>query len=133
MRNYIGDIFSDISSVKGEDRIMRRITTTSKINEAITNNLLQITKTEVHYKTSRKTETIDADKFYEDFSFLCESGCFANAPGWHYERDHISHDYIAETGRNNRDSEIIIIVYLSVCNGACKENVEKVLEMTEEE
>lgn len=112
---------------------MRRITTTSKINEAITKNLLQITKSEVHYKTSNKTETIDADKFYEDFSFLCESGCFANALGWHYERDIKTNGYITECGRNNRDSEIIITVYLSVCNGASKENVEKTLSVSEEE
>lgn len=112
---------------------MKRITTAKKINEAITNNLLQIMRTEVHYKTSNKTETIDADKFYEDFNFLCESGCFANALGWHYERDIKTNGYIAECGRNNRDSEIIITVYLSVCNGASKENVEKTLSVIEEE
>ena len=53
MRNYIGGIFSDISSVKGEDKIMRRRTTTKKLQQAITNNLLHITKAEVYYKTSR--------------------------------------------------------------------------------
>lgn len=112
---------------------MRRITTTNKINEAITNNLLNITKAEIYYKTSGKTETIETDKFYEDFSFLCESGCFANAVGWYYERDIKSKGYIAETGRMNPDSEIIITVYLCVCNGASKENVEKELNVIEEE
>lgn len=112
---------------------MRRITTTKKINEAITNNLLQIERSEIYYKTSRKTEIIDADKFYENLSFLCESGCFADAIGWYYERDIKSKGYIAECGRMDGSVETIITVYLSVCNGACKENVEKELEVTEEE
>lgn len=118
---------------KGEYIIMKRITTTKKINEAITNNLLQIMRAEVHYKTSNKTEIIDADEFYEDFSFLCESGCFANALGWHYERDIKSKGYIAETGRMDRSVETIVTVYLTVCNGVCRENVEKTLSVSEEE
>lgn len=112
---------------------MRRITTTNKINEAITNNLLNITKAEIYYKSSRKTEIIDVDKFYENLSFLCESGCFADAIGWYYERDIKSKGYIAETGRMNPDVEIVILVYLGVCEGACSENIEKVLEVSEEE
>lgn len=112
---------------------MKKVTTTQKLQQVITNNLLQITKSEVHYKTSRKTETIDADKFYEDFSFLCESGCFANALGWHYERDIKTNGYIAECGRNNRDSEIIITVYFGICNGVSEENVERTLSVIEEE
>ncbi len=112
---------------------MRRITTTKKINEAITNNLLNITKAEIYYKSSRKTEIIDADKFHEDFSFLCESGCFADAVGWHYERDFKSKSYIAECGRMNPNTEIIISVYLSVCEGVIGEKIEKILEVTEEE
>lgn len=119
--------------MKGEHIAMSKITTTSKINEAITNNLLQIMRTEVHYKTSNKTEIIDADEFYEDFSFLCESGCFANALGWHYERDIKSKGYIAECGRNNRDSEIIITVYFGICNGVSEENDERTLLFLEEE
>lgn len=111
---------------------MRRITTTNKINEAITNNLLNITKAEIYYKSSRKTEIIDVDKFYENLSFLCESGCFADAIGWYYERDIKSKGYIAETGRMNPDSEIIISVYMDVCNGACRVNIERTLEVTEE-
>ena len=112
---------------------MRRITTTNKINEAITNNLLNITKAEIYYKTSGKTETIETDKFYEDFSFLCESGCFANAVGWYYERDIKSKGYIAECGRMDPDVEIIISVYLGVCDGVIGEKIEKILEVTEEE
>lgn len=112
---------------------MRKVTTTKKINETITNNLLQITKAEVYYKTSGKTETMDTDRFTENFSFLCESGVFMDALGWHFERDIKSKGYIAETGRMNPDSEIIISVYMDVCNGACREEVEKVLSVSEEE
>ena len=112
---------------------MRKVTTTTKINKAFTNNLVKAEKVEVYYKTSGKTEIIDIDKFYEDFSFLCESGCFANALGWHYEKDIKSNGYITECGRNNRDSEIIITVYLSVCNGVSEENVERTLSVSEEE
>lgn len=112
---------------------MRKATTTNKINEAITNNLLHITKAEVYYKTSGKTETIDTTKIHENFSFLCESGCFVDSIGWHYERDIKANGFIVECGRMNPDSEVIFTVYLDVCNGACRENVEKVLEVTEEE
>lgn len=112
---------------------MRKVTTTNKINETIANNLLQIIKAEVYYKTSGKIETMDTDRLTENFSFLCENGVFMNALGWHFERDIKSKGYIAETGRMNPDSEIIITVYLTVCNGACRENIEKVLEVSEEE
>ena len=111
---------------------MRKITTTKKISETLTNNLLHIRKAEVHYKTSGKTETIDAITFRENFSFLCESGVFAACIGWHYEQDHTLHGYIAECGRMNPDTEIIITIYLGICNGASVEDIEKELEVTEE-
>ena len=97
---------------------MRRKTTTQKLQQVITNNLLQIIKAEIYHKTSRKTEIIDTDRFTENFSFLCESGIFADAIGWHYERDIKSKSYIAETGRMNPDVEIIITVYLTACTVA---------------
>lgn len=112
---------------------MRKQTTTKQLQNAIRNNLLQITKAEVHYKTSRKTETIDAAKIHENFSFLCESGCFVDAVGWHFERDIKTGGYIAETGRMNPDTEIIVAIYLGVCDGVKREDIEKMLEVTEEE
>lgn len=112
---------------------MGKVTTTKKINEAITNNLLQIQKAEVYNKTSGKTETMDTDRFTENFSFLCESGVFMDAVGWHFERDCKTGLYITECGRMNPDVEIIVIVYLSVCESACREEVEKVLSVKEEE
>ena len=118
---------------KGEYRIMKRTTTTKQISDVLSNNLLQVTKAEVYHKTSRETEVIDIDKFYEDFSFLCESGCFADAIGWYYEKDYKTGNYEIETGRMNPDSEIIVTVYLAVCNGVSGENVEKTLSVIEEE
>jgi hypothetical protein len=111
---------------------MRRKTTTQKLQQVITNNLLQITKAEIYYKTSRKTEIIDTDRFTEYFSFLCESGIFADAIGWHFERDFKSRGYIIECGRMNPDTEIIITVYLGVGEGVIGEKIEKILEVTEE-
>lgn len=112
---------------------MRRITTTKKINEAITNNLLQIERSEIYYKTSRKTETIDTDRLTENFSFLCESGIFMDAIGWHFERDCKTGLYITECGRMNPDSETIVTVYLGVCEDVNVEDIERTLLFLEEE
>lgn len=112
---------------------MRKITTTKKINEAIASNLIQIKKADVYYKTSGKTETMDTDRLTENFSFLCESGIFADALGWHYEKDCKTGLYVIETGRLNPDSEIIVTVYLNVYENEDREEVEKVLSVNEEE
>lgn len=112
---------------------MRKRTTTKQLNSAITNNLLHITKAEIYYKTSRKTETIDVDKFKDSLDFLCESGVFSDAIGWHYERDYKLNGYITECGRKNSDTEIIVTVYLGVGEGVIGEKIEKMLEVTEEE
>lgn len=110
---------------------MRKRTTTKQFNSAITNNLLHIAKAEVYHKTSRETEIVDTDKFYENFGFLCESGIFSDAIGWHYGTDTKTNGYIAETGRMNPDTEIIISVYLDVCEGVKIEDVERTLLFVE--
>lgn len=111
---------------------MRRRTTTEQINEALSNNLLQIVKAEVYYKSSHKADII-TDSFLENMQFLCESGCFLNRVGWHYERDYRTEQYIIETGRMDGDSENIVTVYLRVCEGVSGEDIERILVMTEEE
>ena len=78
------------------------------------------------------SKIIDTDRFTEYFSFLCESGIFADAIGWHFERDFKSRGYIIECGRMNPDTEIIITVYLGVGEGVIGEKIEKILEVTEE-
>ena len=113
---------------------MRRRTTTKQLNSAITNNLLHIKKAEVHYKTSGKTEIIDADKFKDSLDFLCESGVFADFVDWHYERNISAKDeYILDSGTMNPYSENVVTVYLRVAENVIGEKIEKMLEVTEEE
>ena len=113
---------------------MRRRTTTKQLNSAITNNLLHIKKAEVHYKTSGKTEIIDTDRFIENFSFLCESGVFSDAVGWHFERDIKANGYIAvDSGAMNPYSENVVTVYLRVGNDVDVEDIERTLLFWEEE
>lgn len=111
---------------------MRRKTTTKQISTVITNNLLYVVRAECRYKSSDRIDKISSEKFKNDFDFLCESGLFAESLGWHYELDHKTNDYIFETGRYNPHSEIIITVYMHICNGASAESVEKELLFLED-
>lgn len=97
----------------------------------LSNNLLQVAKAGVYHKTSRETDII-TDSFLENFQFLCESGCFVNCVGWHYERDYRTGDYIIETGRMDGDSETIVIAYLCVNSDTKVEDIDKILEIVEE-
>ena len=113
---------------------MRRKTTTQKLQQVITNNLLHITKAEIYYKTSRKTETINADKFKDSLDFLCESGVFADFVDWHYERNLSAKDeYILDSGAMNPYSENVVTVYLRVGNDVDVEDIERTLLFWEEE
>lgn len=112
---------------------MRKRTTTKQLNSAITNNLLHITKAEVYYKTSRKTEIIDSDKFKDNLDFLCESGVFADFVDWHYERDiSVKDEYKVDSGSMNPYSENVVTVYLRVNDGANVEDIERILKIKEE-
>lgn len=111
---------------------MTRKTTTKQLSKAITNNLLQVKKAEVQYKTSRKTDVI-TDSFFENFQFLCESGCFIDCIGWTFDKDYKTNDYICETGRMNGSSENIVTAYLHVCEGVNVEDIEKILLLQESE
>ena len=112
---------------------MRKRTTTQKLNSAITNNLLKVQKAQCYYKTSRKTEIIDADTFRESLDFLCESGVFASCIGWTFEKDFKTNGYIAECSRTDGNSENIVIVHLSVGDGVIDGDLEKVLVIKESE
>lgn len=111
---------------------MKRRTTTAQINKALTTNLLTVTKAEVYHKDSCKIGLIDADTFLENFEFFCESGCFTDCVGWHYERDYKDNQYIIETGRMDGDSEDIVTAILRVNNNANIEDIEKMLLMKED-
>lgn len=113
---------------------MRRRTTTQQIHEALSNNLLQITKVEVYNKTSRKTDVIDVNTFRENLDFLAESGIFMNCVSWYFENNCDSDsDYIAECCRMDRSVDIIVTVYLNVGDGANGEDIDKILSPVEEE
>ncbi len=112
---------------------MKRRTATRQLSEAITNGLLQVVKAECYYKTSRKTNPVETDKFLEDLQFLCEADVFADCVGWHYQKDYKTNQYIAETGRMDGDSENIVIAYLRVNEGVKTEDIEKMLLMKEED
>lgn len=112
---------------------MRKRTTTKQLQQAITNNLLHIAKVEVYYKTSRKTGTIDTDKFKDSLDFLCESGVFADFVDWHYERNISTKDeYKVDSGAMNPYSENVVTVYLRVNDGANVEDIERILKIKEE-
>lgn len=107
------------------------MTTTKQISDVLSNNLLQVTKAEVYHKTSRETDII-TDSFLENLQFLCESGCFTDCVGWHYERDFRTGDYIIETGRMDGNSENVVIAYLCVNDNANVEDIERTLLFVEE-
>ena len=112
---------------------MRKRTTTKQISTAITNNLLTIEKAEAYNKITHKTDKISAESFRESLDFLCET-IFANCLGWHYETDIKENGvYIAECGRMDGSVDVIVTVYMRICNGANEEAVERTLLFTEEE
>lgn len=109
---------------------MRRRTTTRQLQQAITDKLLHITKVEVYYKTSRKTEIIEADVFQESLDFLCET-IFADSIGWHFEENYKTQNYEIDCGRMNPNTDIIVIAHLCA-NGVKREDVTNALMMIEE-
>lgn len=112
---------------------MKKRTTTHQINEAITNNLLQIIKVENYNKSNHQMSTMDNDTFKESLEFLSESGILANCIGWKFEKNHEAiREYIIETGRMNSDSDLIVTVYMSVVDGVSEEQVEEILVVLEE-
>ncbi len=112
---------------------MKRRTTTAQINEALTNDLLTITRTEVYYKSSRQTDHINPESFIEDFQFLCESNIFMDCVGWTYQQDHRTGGYVLEAGRGDSDSENIIIIFMRANNGVSDDDVKNALLMKEED
>ena len=91
-------------------------------------------KAEIYHKTSRKTETIDVDKFKDSLDFLCESGVFADFVDWHYERNiSTKGEYILDSGAMNPYSDNVVTVYLRVADGMNVEDIERTLLLFEEE
>lgn len=110
---------------------MRRKTTTKKLQQAITNNLLKIIKAEKYSKSTRKTTTMSTETFKDDLDFLCET-IFADAIGWHYESDIKAKQYIIECGRMNGDIDFIFIAHLCACDGVGRDCIDNALRVIED-
>lgn len=111
---------------------MRKQTTTRQLNTAITNGLLQVTKAECSYKSSNRIDEISKDTFKESLEFLKET-LFSDCVGWHFERNNQTGQYIAECGRMDGSSDIIITAYLCANEGVSREVIDSALIMIEEE
>lgn len=112
---------------------MQKRTTTKRLQNTIKSNLLILQKAEIYNKSTRATEGIPNDKFLEYFDYLCESGIFINAIGWHYEKNYQTGNYRIETGRLNPYSETIITVHLSANDSTNDEKIEQALQLKEME
>lgn len=110
---------------------MRRKTTTKKLQQAIKDDLLKLTKVEKYSKSTRKTTTISTDTFKDDFDFLCET-IFSDAIGWHYEYDIKEKQYIIECGRMDGSVDFIFIAHLCACDGVKVESVDRALSVIED-
>lgn len=111
---------------------MRKQTTTRQIQQAIKNNLLKPIKVEKYSKSTRKTTTISTDTFSESLDFLSET-LFADAIGWHYERNYKTGNYEIDCGRMNPNTDIVIIAHLCACDGVKREDIDNALNVIEEE
>lgn len=112
---------------------MRKRTTTQKLNEALTNNLLQIIKAECHYKSYNQIDEISNDTFLDNLAFINESGVFSDFIDWHYERNISAKDkYKVDSGAMNPYSENIVTVYLRTGDGVNVEDIERTLLFLEE-
>ena len=112
---------------------MIRKTTTKKINDAITNGIMKLTKAECYHKTTHKTEVIDTDTLIENLQFLCESGVFVDCVGWTYSKNCKTNSYIAECSRTDGNAENIITLYLGVGDDVDVEDVNEALAVKEME
>ncbi|NBI86938.1 hypothetical protein D3Z47_12270 [Lachnospiraceae bacterium] len=110
---------------------MRR-TTTQKLQQVITNNLLHITKAEIYNKTTQETETIPNDNFLESFDFLCEA-IFSQCIGWYYEKNIKTKDYEIECCRRDGSVDVIITAYFRKSDGVNEEDIDEMLLKIEEE
>lgn len=57
-------------------------TTTHRLKQAVSNNLLQIERVEICNKDTGHTKVIEVDTFKESMDFVYES-IFADCIGWH--------------------------------------------------
>lgn len=112
---------------------MRRKTTTQKLHEAISNNLLTIVKVQCSYKSSNRIDEINKEEFKDNLDFLSESGVFSDFIDWHFEMSPSEKgEYIIESGAKNPYSENIVTVYLRVGEDVIGEEIERSLLFEED-
>ena len=112
---------------------MRRKTTTQKLHEAISNNLLKIVKVQCSYKSSNRIDEINKEEFKDNLDFLSESGVFSGFVDWHFEMSPSEKgEYIIESGAKNPYSENIVTVYLRVGEDVDAEDIERSLLFEED-
>lgn len=111
---------------------MQRRTTTKKLLESISNNLLYIEKAEIHHKSSKQVDILSEDSLKESLEFLSET-IFVDMIDWRYERNISEKEgYIVESGAMNPYTENIVTVYMRVCDGVSSDDVEKALLFQED-
>lgn len=111
---------------------MKRRTTTAQINDALP--MMEVIKAEHYNKDTYTTTDIDTATFTENLQFLAESGVLTDCMGWTYERNPGSDkEYIFETGRMNAESDAFVTVWMRLNDGVTREDLEKILLITEEE
>lgn len=82
---------------------MRRRTTTKRLHEAISNNLLTIGKVECSYKSSNRIDEISKETFKDNLDYLCEAGIFADFIDWHFDMNPSEKgEYILDSGSKNQ-------------------------------
>ena len=113
---------------------MIRRTSTQQLQNAITNNLLKITKAEIHHKSSKQVDEISIDSLKESLDFLAET-IFTGMIDWHFERSlNAGGEYIFDSGYRNPHSEDVVTVYLKAGeNVVDREDIERTLLFVEEE
>ena len=110
---------------------MRRITTTTQINDALP--FMDVVKAEYYNKDTYTTTDIDTATFTENLQFLAESGKLTDCMGWTYERNPGSKsEYIFETGRMNAECNAFVTVWMRLNDGVGSDEVEKLLLLEEE-
>lgn len=110
---------------------MRKRTTTQKLQNALSNNLLIIESAESYNKTSRQTDKISVDSFIDGLDFLCET-IFAPCIGWYYEKNHKTGGYEVDCSRMDGSSNIVIIAHLCANDGVSDTEINEALLFQDE-
>lgn len=113
---------------------MQKQTTTKQLQQAIVNGLLEVTKAECSYKSSKQIGELSKETFMDNLAFINESGIFSGFIDWHFEEDLSEKDvYIADSGAMNPYTDTIVTVYLRMNDNATDEEIQKALLFDESE